>query len=118
MSELSNIVATVQSVASDLNKTRQAVVAYQQQLAHYIVFIVDQTEGTSQTDIKDCLIAVRGAINILQRLQETLGQSISIANSWIEKNSGGGSNSPFSSHSMNYGSGYGPEEENTHSHRR
>lgn len=118
MSELSNIVATVQTTATDINKIRQAVVAYQQKLAHHIVFIVDQTEGSSQTDIKDCLIAVRGAINSLQKLQESLGQSVSVANDWIAKNSGAGSASPFSSHSMNFGTGYEPEEENTHSHRR
>lgn len=118
MSELSKIVATVQTVASDINKTRQSVVAYQQKLAQYIVFIVDQTEGTSQTDIKDCLIAVRGAINSLQKLQETLGQSVTVANGWIEKNSGAGSNSPFSSHSMTFGSDYEQDEEYMHSHRR
>lgn len=119
MSELSNIVATVQTVATDINKVRQAVVSYQQKLAQHIVFIVDQTEGSSQTDIKDCLIAVRGAINSLQKLQESLGQSSSVANDWIAKNSGAGSTSPFSSHSMNFGTGYEePEEENTHSHRR
>ena len=114
MSELSNIVATVQTTATDINKIRQAVVAYQQKLAQYIVFIVDQTEGSSQAD----LIAVRGAINSLQKLQESLGHSVSVANDWIAKNSGAGSSSPFSSHSMNFGTGYEPEEENTHSHRR
>lgn len=119
MSELSNIVATVQTTATDINKIRQAVVAYQQKLAQHIVFIVDQTEGSSQTDIKDCLIAVRGAINSLQRLQESLGHSVSVADDWIAKNSGASSTSPFSSHSMNFGTGYEePEEENTHSHRR
>ena len=119
MSELSNIVATVQTTATDINKIRQAVVAYQQKLAQHIVFIVDQTEGSNQTDIKDCLIAVRGAINSLQRLQESLGHSVSVANDWIAKNSGASSTSPFSSHSMNFGTGYEePEEENTHSHRR
>lgn len=118
MSDLSNLVVTVQAVASDLNKIRQSSVAYQHQLAHYIVCIVDQTEGSSQTEIKDCLVAVRGAINSLGRLQETLGQSVAAANSWIAKNSGEGSNSPFSSHSMNFDSGYEPEEEHSHSHRR
>lgn len=119
MSELSNIVATVQTTATDINKIRQAVVAYQQKLAQHIVFIVDQTEGSSQTDIKDCLVAVRGAINSLQRLQESLGHSVSVANDWIAKNSGAGSASPFSSHSMNFETGYEEsEEENKHSHRR
>lgn len=119
MSELCNIVATVQTVATDIDKVRQAVVSYQQKLAQHIVSIVDQTEGSNQTDIKDCLIAVRGAINSLQKMQESLGRSSSIANDWIEKNSGECSTSPFSSHSMNFGTGYEePEEENTHSHRR
>lgn len=119
MSELSNIVATVQTVATDIDKVRQAAVSYQQKLAQHIVFIVDQTEGSSQTDIKDCLIAVRGAINSLQKMQESLGQSSSVANDWIAKNSGTGSSSPFSSHSLNFGTGYEDlEEENTHSHRR
>lgn len=117
MSELSNVVAAVQAVASDLNITRQSVAAYQQKLAQYIVFIIDQTEGTGQTDIKDCLIAVRGAINSLQKLQETLGQSVADANSWLETHSGEGAHSPFSSHSITFGAGYEPEEE-THSHRR
>lgn len=118
MSQLSDIVAGVQGVAVCLDKMAQYSVAVQRDLAQKTSFILDQTKGSSQTDIKDCLVAIRSAISSLQQMQAALGQAVAVANTWIEKNSDGGSNAPFSSHSMTFGSGDEYEEENTHSHRR
>lgn len=118
MSELGNIVESVQAISANLNQTRQAALAWQRQLAQDISYIIDQVDGTSQTDIKECLVAVRSAIGSIQKMQEALGQSIVVANAWIEKNSGGSSSPPMSNHVMSFSSGYEPEEEPTHGHRR
>lgn len=119
MSELGHIIENVQAITNNLSQTQQSALAWNRQLAQNISYIIDQVGSTSQADIKDCLIALRSAINSVSKMQEALGLSISVANAWIEKNSGAGTTSPISNNVMTFGSGYyQDEEENTHSHRR
>ena len=116
MSELSGIIANVQAIASDLNTTSNAIAAYRKQIVQYTAFIVAQIDGTKQTGIKDCLAALRTAIDALQTSQTIIGEAVGVANRWIENNGGSGSNSPFSGRSMTYG--YEPEEVESNHKRR
>lgn len=118
MSELGYIIEIVQAITNNLNQTRQSALAWNRQLAQNISYIIDQVGSLSQTDIKDCLIALRSAINSIVKMQEALGVSISVANAWIENISGAETTSPISNKSMTFGSGYyqdDDKEENTHS---
>lgn len=101
MSELANIVGNVQAVNANLSQTRQAALVWQKHLAQDISYIIDQVGSTNQTDIKDCLAALRNAINSLQKMQEALTHSITIANSWIEKHSGSIYSTPVSNYVVN-----------------
>lgn len=118
MSQLGDIVKSVQAISADLSQTRQAALAWQRQLAQNISYIIDQVDGTDQTNIKDCLIAVRSAIGSVQKMQEALGQAVIAANTWIAKNSDSGSPLPVSNNVMSFGSDCEPEDELPHSHRR
>lgn len=118
MSQLGDIVESVQAISADLSQTRQAALAWQRQLAQNISYIIDQVDGTNQADIKDCLIAVRSAISSVQKMQEALGQAVIAANTWIEKNSDSSAAPPISNNVMSFGFGSEPEDELPHSHRR
>lgn len=109
MSELGHIIENVQAITNNLSQTQQSALAWNRQLAQNISYIIDQVGSTSQTDIKDCLVALRSAINFVSKMQEALGVSISVANLWIEKNSGAGATFPISNNVMTFV----PEFENT-----
>ena len=85
MSELGHIIENVQAITNNLSQTQQSALAWNRQLAQNISYIIDQVGSTSQTDIKDCHVALRSEINNVSKMQEALGLSISVANALIEK---------------------------------
>lgn len=115
MSELENIVEIVQSISNSLNQTLSGAAVYRKNIAEYSATLIKQTEGTKQREILECLVAFQMVCKSLGDFQISLRQTIDIANEWIAKMSGSGSN-PTSGHSMSLGSFC--DEEESYSRRR
>ncbi|EFB74567.1 hypothetical protein [Subdoligranulum variabile] len=117
MSQLTEIVASVELVTRSLEQTRQGSVAWQRQLAQDVSVIIDQAGGSAGPEIRDCLVAVRSAITAVQQMQASLDACIGIANDWIAGAAGAGTPPPVAGHVMSFGAEPEPDEE-VHGHRR
>lgn len=114
MSELNNIIAEVQAIINSLNQTIQGASVWQTELAQSISFMISQVGDTNQADIKDCLVALRSAVNSVRSMQNSLAQTVAIANEWIAKSSGAGGTSPNSGFSMSFDTGFDSEDYDPH----
>ena len=79
MSQLTEIVASVELVTRSLEQTRQGSVAWQRQLAQDVSVIIDQAGGSAGPEIRDCLVAVRSAITAVQQMQASLDFACDLA---------------------------------------
>lgn len=88
MSELSQLCAFVKGISSNLNSIASESVVWEKQFSETVSRIIDQVEGTSQTEIKECLAALGDTVVSVRNLRAALVQAVVIADSWVAINGG------------------------------